>query len=125
MKLKEMNDAYPALAKLAAQDITLPTLYKLSRVLDALEKDIKFIHTEREKIFAKHSEIKDGVYIPLPEKESELLKELDKLADLDSDFDPSAYGLPLEIPETEDIKLSYNDLKALEKIIKLNEKNNI
>lgn len=121
MKLKTLYNAYPALTKLAGQDLPLKELYKLSRILRAFEGDIRFFMEQREELFRKYGAEQDGEIVILPEHAEEFAAAMDELGEVDADVDAEILGLPMELSAdgAENVRLSYNDLQMLEGIVEL------
>lgn len=118
MKLGEVVGALPALQKLASEKLTAKALYRVSKTLSRLDKEIGFFNAERCKIveeLGEKVEDKEGAYeIPAANRE-EFNKRMAELSDIEID-PPIAV---IKISTTEDIRLSYNDLRMLEGIVEL------
>ena len=123
MKLKDLYNAYPALTKLAGQDLPLPELYRLSRILRTLEGDIRFFMEQRNELFRKYGAEQDGEIVVLPEHAEKFAAEMDELGEIDADVDAEKLGLPMELSAENagTVRLSYNDLQMLCGIVKLKE----
>ncbi len=119
MKLKTLADAYPALTKLAGQDMPLTLLYRFTKLLDALEPDIRFFIQQREKIFCQLGTEENGQYIVFPENAEKFTEEIQKLEEIDSEIDFEKLNLPFRLRISDNVKLSFVDLKHLENIIEL------
>lgn len=119
MKLEKIVNAYPALSKLAGQDLPLPILYRFSKILAALEPEINFFMTQKEKLFEELGVIEDGCYTIPPENAEIFSEKVQALAEVETEITPSAIGLPLELPLIDGVSLSYNDLQYLENFVKL------
>ena len=115
MKLKTLYNAYPALTKLAGQDLPLKELYKLSRILRSFEGDIRFFMEHREELFRKYGAEQDGEIVLLPEYAEEFAAAMDELGEIEADVDTENLGLPMELSAdgAENVRLSYNDLQML------------
>lgn len=123
MKLKDLYNAYPALTKLAGQDLPLPELYRLSRILRTLEGDIRFFMEQRNELFRKYGAEQDGEIVVLPEHAEKFAAEMDELGEIDADVDAEKLGLPMELSAENagSVRLSYNDLQMLCGIVELKE----
>ena len=123
MKLKDLHNAYPALTKLAGQDLPLPELYRLSRILRTLEGDIRFFMEQRNELFRKYGAEQDGEIVVLPEHAEKFAAEMDELGEIDADVDAEKLGLPMELSAENagTVRLSYNDLQMLCGIVELKE----
>ena len=123
MKLKDLYNAYPALTKLAGQDLPLPELYRLSRILRTLEGDIRFFMEQRNELFRKYGAEQDGEIVVLPEHAEKFAAEMDELGEIDADVDAEKLGLPMELSAENagSVRLSYNYLQMLCGIVELKE----
>lgn len=117
MKLKTLANAYPALTKLAGQNLPLPILYRFSKVLEAFEPDIRFFMEQREKLFATYGTIDGNEYVIPPENAENFAVAFGELEELEIAIDAEALGLPFEFPLLEDVNLSYIDMKMLNGIV--------
>ena len=115
MKIKQVVEALPSLQKLAGQDLSLKKLYKISKVLGNLEKEIAFFNEQKIRLFAKHCDVVGNQYVPIKESEAQLAQELNELLDMDIECEISEVAISCN----EDVKLSYNDLVALDGIIRI------
>lgn len=118
MKLKDLINAFPAFQKLTAQEMSLSVLYKLTIMLDKLNVHFQFFQNRRNTLIEKYCDIKDGKVFP---KNLIAGQEFDKESNelLELDIDVSDINLPVIIPETENIKLTYSDLENLKEFIKI------
>lgn len=112
MKLLKIVSAQEALKKLSASDLTLKCLYWVRKLISKIEPELKFFYEERDKIIKKHS---DGNGKIIPESIPAVNKEIEKLLELDIEVHYTA----AEIPDTENITLSNNDISALEGFVKI------
>lgn len=116
MKLKNIVEALPALQKLASEDLTIKTLYKVKKLMERLDKEIEFYNSERNKAIEQLCKQEDGTKYIIPDENREALNNrLQEL--LDVTVEPPIE--PLVIFTGENIRLSYKDLKALEGIVEL------
>lgn len=116
MKLKNIIEALPALQKLASEDLTIKTLYKVKKLMERLDKEIEFYNSERNKAIEQLCKLEDGTKYIIPDENREALnKRLQELSDVS--VEPPIE--PLVIFTDENIRLSYKDLKALEGIVEL------
>lgn len=106
MKLKTIILAIPALSKLAAGDLSLRLAYRLQKNLSALQKEADFFAEQRQKIFEKYGAV-DGSFPA--ESEPAAMAELDELLELEVAPEIEA----LDIPVSENLRLSVNDLDSL------------
>ena len=114
MKLGKIINALPALQKLAGEDLTIKTLYRVSKLMQRLEKEIDFFNAERNKAIEELCVKEKGAQCKIPEENREALdKRLEDLSNLD--IEPEIE--PTKISSDENMRLSYNDLKALEGLV--------
>jgi hypothetical protein len=110
LKLKKIVDALPSLQKLSAADLSLKCLYWVRKLINKLEPELKFYSEERGKIIEKYRDpdVKDTVKFK-PWDIADVNKDIEELLDIDIEAN---FTVPV-VPESEDIKLSVNDLAAL------------
>ena len=115
MKIKQVVDALSALQKLAGQDLSIKKLYKISKLLGNLEKEIAFFNEQKSKLFAKYCDVVGNQYVPKKETEAQFSQEFNELLDTDIECDIKE----VVIGDDENIKLSYNDLVALNGFVRI------
>ena len=115
MKFVQVVDALPSLQKLAGQDLSIKKLYKISKLLGNLENEIAFYNEQRNKILAQYCDVVDNRYVPRKEDEVKLSAELNELLDTEIEYKV----IEVAISDDEDVKLSYNDLVALEGFVRI------
>lgn len=110
VQMREIIQAIPALSKITGGDLSLRLAYQLKKSIAALQKEADFFSEQRQKIFDKYGTPKeDGTYSFAAEKEQEAIHELEALLDLE--VTPEAETL--EIPVTENLHISVNDIGLL------------
>ena len=110
LPLRSIILAVPALSKLAASDLSLHLTYRLKKSMDALQKEADFFSEQRKKIFSKYGTPQaDGGFSFSEEAEPQAISELDALLDMEVTPDVSV----LDIPVSENLRLSVNDLTLL------------
>ena len=115
MKIIQIVDARPSLQKLAAQDLTIKTLYKVEKLLGKLDEELAFYNEHRGKILGKYCDIVGNQYKPREEDEAKLNAEMRELLDTDIEYDVKE----VVIGDNEDVKLSYNDLVQLKGFVRI------
>jgi hypothetical protein len=115
MKIIQVINALPSLQKLAGQDLSIKKLYKISKLLGNLDNEIAFYDEQRNKILAKYCDVVGNQYVPREEDTQKLNVELSELLDTDIDYEVKE----VVIDDTEDVKLSYNDIVALEGFVRI------
>ena len=115
MKISQIVNALPSLQKLAKQDMSIKKLYQVSKLLSKLDDELAFYNAQRSKIISQYCDITDGQYIPRKEDSDKLSKEMNELLNLDIQCDIQEVAISVN----EDVKLSYNDLMALEGFVRI------
>lgn len=117
MKIRQVVDALPSLQKLAGQELTTKTLYKIQKLFGNLEREIAFYDEQRNKIMSKYCDIVGNQYKPREEDLAVLNAEMGELLDIDIECEVKEVVIGLD----ENIKLSYNDLLALRCFVRIEE----
>ena len=118
MQLKTIVLAIPALGKLSAGDMALRSAYMLKMLISTLQKDVDFFVEQRQKIFEKYGDAqKDGTFTFDEDAEKKASDELETLLDMEVTPEYEA----LEIPVTENLRLSVHDIDALTPFIHFTE----
>ena len=118
VKLKEIIGAVPALSKLSSGDLNLRLAYQVRKTISALQKEVDFFSEQRQKIFEKYGTAdEDGTYRFGGDSEQEAVKDLDALLALEV----SPECETIDIPVSEELRLSANDLDALAPFIHFTE----
>lgn len=118
MKMLDLAMAIPVLQKLGSQDLSVSTLYRLTSLMDKLNVHVNFYNFQRVKLLEQYCQkAPDGNYKPIPERSEEFNVRLNELMGVEIDTD--GLKLPFVISESENIRLSYNDIKAAEQFIKI------
>lgn len=116
MKLDNVINAVPALQKLASESLTPKTLYWVSKLLSKLEKDVDFFNAERNKLVQEFgAEIEPGKWKVREEQFSDFECRMGDLLNVEIDADFKV----VQLPTSENIKLSYNDLRLLDGFVEL------
>ena len=116
MIMGKIVNAAPTLQKLSDQPLSLKTLYKLKSLMAKLERDVSFYNDERVKIIESLGDnIQDDKWKISEENRAEFEKRMLELLNLEVDSEIE----PVLLPVTEDIQLSYNELKSLDGFVEL------
>ena len=107
MKMRKITDAATALNKLSAMELPLKTAYKLSKLKNSFDKELSFFEEKRAAIVEKYINKENQTFTP--ENERKAVSEITELLE----FEVDAEFEPVRISETDDIKLSANDITAL------------
>ena len=110
-KMINIASAFPALQKLASVELPLKLLYSVSRLLDKIEPEMTFYNSERDKLIIKYGEREDdGAFKIKQENMAEFEREMNDLFMIDVTLDVQ----PIVLPMLDGVKMSYNEMKALE-----------
>ena len=116
MKMGKIIEAVPALRKVSDLPLSLKTLYKLKILMLKLEHEIDFYNEERMKIIESLGDNVQGDQWKISgENRAKFDSKMDELINLEIDSEIE----PVLLPVTEEIQLSYNELKALEGFVEL------
>jgi hypothetical protein len=117
MKILQVVNALPALQKLAGQNLSIKKLYKISKLLGNLEKEIAFYNAQKSKICSQHCDIVGNQYAVREGEEEAFNAEMNELLDTDIECDIQEVTIGID----EDVKLSYNDLVILQGLVRIGE----
>lgn len=110
LQLKTIVLAIPALSKVASGDLSLRLAYRLKKNIAALQKEADFFSERRQTIFEKYGDPnEDGTYRFEGDNEQKAVAELDELLELEVSPDIE----PLDIPVSENLCISVNDIGLL------------
>lgn len=116
MKMGKIVEALPALQKLAGADLTPKTLYWVSKIMSKLDKELAFFNEQQAKILqALGTELEGGKWKLPPENRATFEERMMELANIEIEGDFKVVKLPM----TENVSLSYNDMKMLEGLVEL------
>lgn len=116
MKLGKIVEALPALQKLAGASLTPKTLYWVSKLMSKLDKELAFFNEQQAKILQElGTEVEDGKWKIPPENRPAFEERMTELANVEIEGDFKVVKLPM----TENVSLSYNDMKMLEGLVEL------
>lgn len=117
MKIMQVVNALPSLQKLAGCELSLPKLYKISKLLGNLEHEIAFYNEQRNKILAKYCDVVGNQYVPRAEDEAKLNAEMAALLNMEIESEVVEVAIGVD----ENVKLSYNDLMAMSGFVRIEE----
>lgn len=116
--LKTIVLAIPALSKLSGEDLSLRLAYRLRKNISELQREADFFSEQRIKILDKHGTAdENGNYTFEGDNEQNAITELEDL--LNMEVEPVID--PIDIPITEDLKISVNDMGMIEAFINFTE----
>ncbi len=116
--LKTIVLAIPALSKLSGEDLSLRLAYRLRKNIAELQREADFFAEQRIKILDKHGTADEsGNYTFEGDNEQKAVTELEDL--LNMEVEPVIE--PMEIPVTENMRISVNDMGMIEAFIRFTE----
>lgn len=116
--LKTIVLAIPALSKLSGEDLSLRLAYRLRKNISELQREADFFSEQRIKILDKHGTAdENGNYTFEGDNEQKAITELEDL--LNMEVEPIID--PIDIPITEELKISVNDMGMIEAFINFTE----
>ena len=116
MKLSNIVNAVPALQKLAGTNLSPKTLYWISKLMGKVDRELAFFNAEREKAIRElGKEMENGKWEISAENREALDRRIADLLDIDIDDDFKV----AKIPTSENITMSYTELKTLEGLVEL------
>lgn len=118
IRLEKLANAIPALDKLSNADLSLKTLYWVRKLIKKLEPEKEFYTSEVNKLIDKYKDGKpiDGKVKLQKDHVKEFHDEHKKLLDVEIDVDITKP----QIYDTENIKLSNNNISVLEPFVTFN-----
>lgn len=116
VKMRKIIDALPALRKLSDADLSIKPLYWVNKLISAVEVESKLFDQKKEKIIEKYCiDLGEGKRKIPDDKLEAANAELADALDLDCEVEYKRVIIPL----TETIKLSNNDLCALDGFVEI------
>ena len=116
--LKTIVLAIPALSKLSGEDLSLRLAYRLRKNIAELQREADFFSEQRIRILDKHGTAdENGNYTFEGDNEQKAITELEDL--LNMEVEPVID--PIDIPITENLKISVNDIGMIEAFINFTE----
>lgn len=111
--------AVPALSKLSAGDLSLRLAYRLKKNIDTIQKEADFFSQQQKKILDRHGTPGEGGMYTFEnnEKEQDAISELDELLEMEVTLDIPV----MEIPISEDLRLSVNDIQLIAPFVEFKE----
>lgn len=116
MKLKTIAEASGAIQKLAEQEMSMPLLYRVTKLFKKLREEIQTYDKMRHKVLRKYCNIADGLYVPREECIEALNAEWAELESIESEVE---IGGKIKISPDEKIRLSFNDICLLEEFFEI------
>lgn len=115
MTIQNLIDALPAFRKLANQDLSAKTLYRVSRMMDRFEGELRAYDETRDKLVEKYCNLREnGEIVPKDGCKEQFEHEMDEL--LETELENVRVVV---IPAGEDIRISYADLRVLRGFVEI------
>lgn len=114
--MRILANAKPALLKIASQDLTIRTLYKISKLMRKLDDELLIYEAQRQRILDRHGEISGEIYVPKAGHEEDFVREFNELFAVEIDLGDIK---PVKIPLSEKLVLSYQDLYAVRDFVEI------
>lgn len=116
MKIKNIVEAIQSLQKIASSNVSLQTLYSVNKLMKKVEEELEFFEKERINILEKYGKRVDNDRYKIEENSKAAYDNaMTELLDVEVKSNIEEITLPV----SENIQLSYNDLKALEGFVKI------
>jgi hypothetical protein len=116
MILQKIIDAVPSLQKVSAAELSLKNLYKVHKMVSELDTEVEFFNNEKEKIISKYRDENVKTEVKISKENIDAVnREIRDLLNVEVEPD----FVKIQLPDTEDIKLSVNDLKALDGFVEI------
>lgn len=115
MKLRKIVEATPALREIANQRLPMETLYKVTRLIREVQPQLDFYDEQCQKLVSEHCTPDEGGFTVIASSKQKFNSAMNELLDIDVDVDIEPVSIP--VSEAENLKLSYNDICAMEGFI--------
>lgn len=117
MKIRKIVEATPALREIANQRLPMKTLYRVTRLIREIQPQLDFYDEQYQKLIVEYcTEDEGGFLLPVGSK-TDFENALNELFDLDVEVNIEPVSIPEN--EAENLRLSYNDICALEGFIEI------
>ena len=117
MKIRKLVEATPALREIANQRLPMKTLYRVTRLIRKIRPQLDFYDEQYQKLIMEYcTEDEGGFLLPVGSK-TDFENALNELFDLDVEVNIEPVSIPEN--EAENLRLSYNDICALEGFIEI------
>lgn len=116
MTLKLIYDALPALQKIAAQDMPVALLYRVTKLFHRVDEEMAAFDKLKRALLEKYCDTESGRYVPREECVPDLNREWAELEEIESELEIKE---KIKLPLDSEIKLSYNDMCLLEEFFEI------
>lgn len=117
MKLRKIVEVTPALREIANQRLPMKTLYKVTRLIREVQPQLDFYDEQCQKLISEHCTPDEGGFTVIASNKHKFDSAMNELLDIDVDMDIEPVSIP--VSEAENLKLSYNDICAMEGFIEI------
>lgn len=117
MKIRKIVEATPALREVANQRLPMKTLYKVTKLIREVQPQLDFYDEQYHKLLTEYCTEDEGGFILPGTNKKEFDTALNELLDVDVEVNIELVSIPEK--ETENLKLSYNDICSLEGFIEI------
>lgn len=111
IKLENIFFSESALLRMIQQDMSIKTAYKLDKLLNALQKEMEFIETNRIKLVEKYKD--ENSTAVAPENVNLFNKEFKDLLEIEIELNAE----PFNMKELESVTLNYQEYKNIQPFI--------
>lgn len=116
MTMQQLVDASPVLRKIAGQELSMKTLYGVSKIFAKLDDELKFYDRRRAELLEEYCDKREDRYIPMEGCVDEFNRKFGELLNLEIDIGEFS---PAKIPASEPMKLSYQELQAVKDFVEI------
>lgn len=116
MTMQQLVNASPVLKKIAGQELSMKTLYGVSKIFSKLDDELKFYDRRRMEILEEYCVRTDDRFVPRADTKDEFNRKFGELMNLEIDIGELS---PAKIPASEPLKLSYQELQAVQGFIEI------
>lgn len=117
MKIRKLVEATPALREIANQRLPMKTLYRVTRLIREIQPQLDFYDEQYQKLIMEYCTEDEGAFLLPVGSKTDFENALNELFDLDVEVNIEPVSIPEN--EAENLRLSYNDICALEGFIEI------
>lgn len=117
MKIRKIVEATPALREIANQRLPMKTLYRVTRLIREVQPQLDFYDQQYQKLIAEYCTEDEGGFLLPAGSKADFENALNELFDLDVEVNIELVSIPEN--EAENLRLSYNDICALEGFVEI------
>lgn len=117
MKIRKLVEATPALREIANQRLPMKTLYRVARLIREIQPQLDFYDEQYQKLIMEYCTEDEGGFLLPVDSKAAFENALNELYDLDVEV--KTIPVSVSEAEAENLKLSYNDICALEGFVEI------